>query len=395
MRNPKILVTGGPVEVNLDAVKIITNRFKGGRMLALSSKLAHLGADVTYLCSKDRVEGAYELSTLQGSIEPQYSICQHSGFDDYMEKVLRFAPEFDCVVLGAAVANLIPDEEWKRVMLRGGKFPSHIYEEGDPIPVLFRIAPRIINRIKEVAPKTKLVGFKLLSDVAPEVLIDAARTVISESKANLVIANDAKCLNAPYGVTPEGGSFAIPNAIDGIADVVYNLACDEFYSSNYSYGINDDKGSKQSREFFDILCNKFKSDFVRQKNGMLFGCVAVRSNREGRFLISSRGKKLLDERTTVSVSGESILLWGGDKASLNAPLIDNIFNDNPDVEGVVHYHFGGIRSHLPNLYDWAPPGTVRDSCRDVSSDFSIEGHGTYRLFTKKEIEMFRGEVGGC
>lgn len=44
----KILITGGPVHANLDAVKIITNRFRGGRMVDLAIKLGERG----YVCRK-------------------------------------------------------------------------------------------------------------------------------------------------------------------------------------------------------------------------------------------------------------------------------------------------------------------------------------------------------
>ena len=51
----KILITGGSVDANLDAVKIITNTFRGGLMADLSDSMkAKDGprSSVTYLTSK-------------------------------------------------------------------------------------------------------------------------------------------------------------------------------------------------------------------------------------------------------------------------------------------------------------------------------------------------------
>ena len=106
----KILVTGGPVYAKIDAVKLVTNRFRGGLMAKLVSELATFNwpqevngvvrpVEVTSLCSAQA-----KMPTLNDMITPLH----HDGFHDYREKVRALAPEFDAIVLGAAVANLIP-----------------------------------------------------------------------------------------------------------------------------------------------------------------------------------------------------------------------------------------------------------------------------------------------
>ena len=93
----KILITGGPVHAYLDPVKIITNRFRGGRMVQLAEEFAEcVDLDITYLTTKQ-------------SVQPNKNVCivHHDGFDDYMAKVKSLAAEQDAVILGAAVANLI------------------------------------------------------------------------------------------------------------------------------------------------------------------------------------------------------------------------------------------------------------------------------------------------
>src|SRR3990167_2937312 len=95
-------------------------------------------------------------------------VLEHKGFEDYCAKVLALAPTMDGVILGAAVANLIPAKPYV------GKFPSHDYKPGDMIPIDFTIAPRVIDEVKRVAPQTHLFGYKLLSGVSHEELIRAA-----------------------------------------------------------------------------------------------------------------------------------------------------------------------------------------------------------------------------
>src|SRR5258706_15656847 len=120
----KILITGGPVYAKLDAVKIITNTFKGGLMAQLAENLIKSGpVHITYLTSKgSRLPEA-------GCYSNSLAIFYHDGFEDYKQKVPALAPHSDAVVLGAAVSNLIPMNPWK------GKFPSHNYKVGDKIPI--------------------------------------------------------------------------------------------------------------------------------------------------------------------------------------------------------------------------------------------------------------------
>ena len=178
----KILVTGGPVHAKLDAVKFVTNRFKGGLMAKLADEIIEQGVHVTYLCSKGskRPQGMGH-DDEAGNLEVVY----HDGFHDYRAKVKEMAPEFDAVVLGAAVANLIPVAYWGKPVSDGeshkhpkhslpleGKFPSHNYEPGDSIEMEWQIAPRIIDEAKAVMKKgAHLFGFKLLGGVEHEAAV--------------------------------------------------------------------------------------------------------------------------------------------------------------------------------------------------------------------------------
>jgi len=392
MSKPKILVTGGPVAANLDAVKLITNRFKGGRMMGLAHSLGNRGANVTYLAS--------ELPKYDGPLSSNVEWIKHSGFDHYMNIVQVHARDYNVIVLGAAVANLIPDKRWQELMLKDGKFPSHNYEEDDPVPILFRIAPRIINRVREVAPYAKLVGFKLLSGVAHDELIRAAQLTQREARAHLVVANDAKNLNEKFGVTPEGGEFCIEN----LAETIYDMAKDKHYTSvpaSLDLGSFYDEGLEHEEPVVDAL-NRLKDVaegyepellMGKQSNGMIFGCVAVRvMDGTGRFVISARGKKNIKEATVVCrVDHEKrrLVVGGGTaKASLNAPLIDQIFKKVPDANVVVHWHdHGSDSAAFSYSLPYAQPGTVRDSLRDFPVEwgddgriwFAIAGHGEFRV----------------
>jgi len=112
----KILVTGGAVHAKMDAIKRLTNDFKGGLMVDLAYELWDCGYEIIYLtakgckvpmprcaCGKCRDESL-------GSCGPvdKCKIIYHDGFNDYREKVNEIAKTVDGIILGGAVANVIP-----------------------------------------------------------------------------------------------------------------------------------------------------------------------------------------------------------------------------------------------------------------------------------------------
>lgn len=112
----------------------------------------------------------------------------------------------------------------------------------------------------------------------------------------------------------------------------------------------------------------------------IFGSVAVRT-RNG-FITTIRGKENLDEYTQVYEVDHvnHLVKVGGKKATLNAPLLDYLFK-NENVKVIVHinHYFGDNLKY----YEYAFPGTIRDSIRDNKTSFNIKYHGVVYLFDDK------------
>lgn len=359
-----ILITGGPVHAYLDAVKIITNKFKGGLMAQLAEVLS-LNAKVTYLTTK---------SSKLPSQNPNLKVIYHDGFEDYRRQVAELAPQMDAVVLGAAVANLIPLNPLK------GKFPSHNYKVGDKIPIDFTIAPRIIDEVKKVAPKTHLFGFKLLSNVSHDELIRAAYGVLLESKATAVFANDAKDLLTKYAVTKERGVHTMD--IGEMAEFIMQCVGDQYYCTVQSEDPPHLDYAKEMTDEFEKLAKRFGGFFKPVPEGYVFGTIAIR-NPYGGFLTTGRGKHELDDKVWIKEvihNDRLVIAWSDKKASLNVPLLDWIFKRNSNVNAIVHTHI--LDMWHPEL-PYAPSGTVRDSQRTVDKSFSIKNHGAFYLLDKE------------
>ena len=357
----KILITGGPVHAYLDAVKIITNRFKGGLMCQLAEALLAFDIEVVFLC-------APSVGAQTPRPHERMQVLEHKGVEDYCAKVLALAPTMDGVILGAAVANLIPAKPYV------GKFPSHDYKPGDMIPIDFTIAPRVIDEVKRVAPQTHLFGYKLLSGVSHEELIREAYGIVLEARATAVFANDAQNLQQKFAVTKERGVH--PLGQGDLAAWIWEMLNDSYYVTAFGGGpvAPDEVVSKVQR-----LIEQYADYFLVTEAGLIFGTVAVR--HENGFVTTGRGKRELDSIayvTRVDHKRRRVYATENAKASLNAPLLAKMF-ENPAVETIVHYH--EQVDGLPT-YPYAPPGTVRDSERPNGTSFNIQEHGSMLLFDK-------------
>lgn len=371
----KILVTGGPVHAYLDAVKIITNRFRGGRMAELAWYLARDGADVIYLSSKDGVKPKelWDFGNTSGTLE----CLEHDGFESYRETVCRLAQTQNAVVLGAAVANLIPMTPIK------GKFPSHNYQVGDRIPIDFTIAPRVINEVKQASPNVHLFGFKLLQGVTQEELIDAAYDIVLDARATAVFANDANDLDQKFAVTKERGVHPI-QAVD-LPKWIMQMVDDKYYrtasTTEFFDGLNCcPQPDRETVEKFLHLIRRNSHLFIRVKD-LVFGTVAVRILGTNAFMTTQRGKNEVEKSTVVAKVDHRkrvVYTMPETRATLNAPLLDKILV-NKHVDTILHLH-----AQRPDLetQPYAPPGTVRDADREVDKSFNIEGHGCMLLFDK-------------
>lgn len=355
----KILITGGPVHGKIDDVKIVTNKFKGGLIAELADQLAEYpNVDITYLTTKDSSKPKNE----------KIKILYHDGIYDYMNIVLAQAPKMNAVVLGAAIANLIPKTTIK------GKFPSHNYKEGDSIPIEFIIAPRIIDKVKAVAPNAHLFGFKLLSNVDFPHLVDAAYDIVLQSKATTVFANDLKDLNQIFMISKDKSIH--PMKRNHVADQIIKMTSDKYYKTVL---IDEYIPADVKSDFADLIA-VHKHRFTHSSNNLMFGSIAMRY-KDG-FICTGRGKNELEDFTFVSkVDMSNRIVYAIKKSALNTPLINKIFQEHPEINVVIHTH----NLDAPYLVqEYAIPGTVRDTERDVSVPFIIDKHGDYTWYGNDE-----------
>lgn len=134
-------------------------------------------------------------------------------------------------------------------------------------------------------------------------------------------------------------------------------------------------------KLYEDYVNQYRSLMSKNiyGNKYVFGSIAIKTKNG--FITTIRGKENFNEHVLVHEIDHDrhIIKVGGKKATLNAPLLSKLF-ENEKVKAIVHInHY--FDSNLPN-YEYAFPGTVRDSCRDNHTSFNIQYHGVVYLFDK-------------
>lgn len=113
-----------------------------------------------------------------------------------------------------------------------------------------------------------------------------------------------------------------------------------------------------------------------------FGSIAVKTSNG--FITTVRGKENLNDYTLVLNVNHNLheVEVLNKKATINAPLLHYLFQNNKDIKVIVHLN-GNFDNSLQCL-DYAFPGTERDSIREINKSFNIRYHGVFYLIDKND-----------
>ena len=113
----------------------------------------------------------------------RYEEVVYKDFADYarkLEEIIRTRKP-NVTLLAAAVSDYLCAN------YVDGKIRS-----GDDLTIALKHAPKLIGKVKEWCPETRLVGFKLLVDSEDSQLIDAANRSVEDNDCEFVVANDLR-----------------------------------------------------------------------------------------------------------------------------------------------------------------------------------------------------------
>ena len=202
----KIIITAGGTSEKIDDVRTITNSSTGRLGFAIGKAFAEKYGGA----GSDKIEKIYYLHGLRAAC-PESDIIEPVAIGGVMDleaelKRLLEEEKIDGVVHAMAVSDYIVNEVTTLDRIRGTEDPdkkadlsgNKISSDIDDLVIHMTRAPKVINSIKKLSPETVLVGFKLLSGVPHEELIDVGYNLMKKNDCDFVLANDLQEIRRDY-----------------------------------------------------------------------------------------------------------------------------------------------------------------------------------------------------
>jgi phosphopantothenate-cysteine ligase len=190
----KIIITAGGTSERIDDVRTITNSSTGRLGYAIGKAFVEKYGD--------ELERIYYLHGTRAAYveDEKVTPIMIGGVLDLQDELTRLLTEekIDAVVHAMAVSDYIVNEVTTLDKIRGVEDPENaadlsgnkISSDIDDLVIHMKKSPKVINCIKKVSPETTLVGFKLLSGVPHEELIDVGYHLMQKNSCDFVLAND-------------------------------------------------------------------------------------------------------------------------------------------------------------------------------------------------------------
>lgn len=198
----KIIITAGGTSEKIDDVRTITNSSTGSLGYAIGRTFTEKYGE--------KIDKIYYLHGLRAAY-PQHELVEPVAIGGVMdlkaalEKLLT-EEKIDVVVHAMAVSDYIVKEVTTLDKIRGVEDPDNkadlsgnkISSDIDDLVIHMKKSPKVISLIKPMSPETTLVGFKLLSNVPHEELIDVGYHLMQKNDCDFVMANDLKEIGKDY-----------------------------------------------------------------------------------------------------------------------------------------------------------------------------------------------------
>ncbi|WP_274309840.1 phosphopantothenoylcysteine decarboxylase [Solibacillus daqui] len=181
----KILITSGGTFEKWDNVRGHTNLSKGTMGCYLAEAAYAKNAEVIYM---------HGIFTQLPEHKEQMRLVKFEGIEDLGQTLKQIVEteHIDYVIMAVAGSDWIIDKVFDQSgneLTEKGKMPSD-----EPPIIHFKKAPKILAQVKNWAPNTTLIGFKLEATEDEQFLIERATTRMQAANADYMVANSSKSL---------------------------------------------------------------------------------------------------------------------------------------------------------------------------------------------------------
>ena len=330
MKKLKALITAGATREPIDDVRFITNFSRGRFGATIARALVNAGVETTLLGSRDLLRQTDWLN-------PQLNLVEFRSFADLAGELDRLIENElpDLLFMTAAVSDYSP-------VRTEGKIRS----TQDELVLRLKRNPKLLGGLREKCGVTTfVVGFKLLSGVSPEVLLQAGRTQVKRDRLNLTVANDLSDISPEshpiFMVTPEGGAIRRQGDKKAVAEALVAFVLERF---NVKWSRSERLGPAPKP------CDGHRAasdQLVFVQNAQLLpttdGNVSHRAD-DGALWITPRQvpKKALKPDELIHVSWDhgtrKARFCGEHKPSIDSSVHAWLYGEIPNLNGLLHFH---------------------------------------------------------
>ncbi len=195
----KIVITSGPMTLNIDAVRKIENTSTGTLGTLFASVGTEFATEIVYIHTKNakvptgskirliEIENHHQLLNALEKELPTANYCIHAmAISDFKTSGII---ETDKLVAALNANNKTLNEaELKDILKEIIEYPQKLNSKKEQL-IMLSPAIKIVDQIKQINPKVKLVSFKLLANVSESELIQVATNQLIRTNSTLVVAN--------------------------------------------------------------------------------------------------------------------------------------------------------------------------------------------------------------
>jgi len=402
-----LVVTGG-TEVDIDDVRVITNRSKGRFGCTVANLFAARGVNVTLLAA-ERTLSMY--GDTVGGVSGIYTFRTYQELYDQV-KDLANTGDFDFILMPAAISDYAP------VPVEG-----KIRSKNDEQTLVLKRTPKILANLREWVPNRPfIVGWKLLSDVTDDELISVALAQVKSCRINLTIANDWSKLSLPenkglhpcYAVTPEGGAIPLEGSKTDVSAAIVDLCINrqavqwsrtELYDEDVLYPGVDPKDTfvDSLEEAQALLAFAQEANLLDSSDGNVTQLI---SSIPTHFWATPRGVQKGDVKpdefifASADISDRLTRAHGTVKPSIDCSVHARLYHDMKGLKALLHFHGGYVVPHTKTVYPY-PCGTVQEAqeilhCLGpyrLSQSWTLDlvNHGTLIGFGDGDVAFMRSE----
>lgn len=424
MKSLNIIVTAGGVTEKIDSIRKITNSSSGKLGIKIANALSrkYPTSKITIIGSKQ----AFKDNVLEPHcIENGEMKCVtiESTADLEREVTLRLTKEHvDIFIHSMAVADyttesVIDFDKFSEIIANGCTNINEAIEKSiidtsskmsSSLNMMIKMkqTPKIIHLIKNLSPKTFLVGFKLLDNVTEDNLFNIGFDLLRKNKCNLVVANDIA--NIRQGnhealiIYPEK-SYDKVNGKDNIAERLVELIDKRaFVGHPKSICINTNNNINENTNVYIEMKNTgerlFKKGYLpevvnhnRTDKIGTYGNISINTHDNGMFITGRNVHKgqlkpqdlchISQVDTHISCDGvyAEVMYKGELKPSIDTAIHSNIYKITKG-HAIIHIHTDKIFLGYPYIDEQFPCGSMEEKDAIISA----LKRGSKYLFSENE-----------